>query len=203
MSAFNFFGKGENGIPLLSTDNGQRNETTVVSNETPVKEAPDIPENVFIEYVKPKQKPPALHEETRPEVDDLQALYKYLEQNLEKRGYEDALMNPDTSVMDEQITFIRNELALLLSKIKTYYAGYLRTIDFHIDTRRRGGLIETVDELLSHKETVLEEVKIVSSIEADAYNDTGLSQNLIIGYKRGFRNAFAAITYSNVFSKRN
>jgi hypothetical protein len=202
MSAFSFFRKNQNGSEGPSPNDGQRNDTTV-NNESTTRDAPDIPESVFIEYAKQKQKPSVEQEEIKSEVNDLQTLYRYLEQNLEKRGYEDALMNPDSSVMEEQVRYINNELALLVSKVRSYYSGYLRTIDFHIDTRRRSGLIETVDELLSHRETVLEETRIVAAIEEDAKNNTGLSQNLIIGYKRGFRNGFAAITYSSVFSKKN
>lgn len=164
---------------------------------------PEIPENVFIEYAKPKPKENMESNDGAQQVNDLQTLYRYLEQNLEKKGYEDALINPDSSYMDEHIQYINNELSLLIAKIKTYYSGYMRTIDFHIETRKRNGMIETVDELLTHKDTVLEEIRIVSSIEEDSAMGKGLSQNLILGYKKGFRNGFAAITYNNVLSKKN
>jgi len=101
------------------------------------------------------------------------------------------------------VLYINNELALLISKIKTYYTGYMRTIDFHIETRQRSGMIETVDELIAHKETVAGEMKIVSSIEDDSRQRTGLSQNPILSYKKGFRNGFAAITYNTVLSRKN
>lgn len=161
----------------------------------------DIPEDVFIEYAKPKPKE-AGTVEGKSAANDLQVLYKYLEQNLEKKGYEDALVNPDTSYMEEHIQYITNELSLLISKVKTYYSGYIRIIDFHIETRKRSGMIETVDELLAHKQTVMEEIEIVSSIQEDSNNRVGLSQNLVLSYKKGFRNGFAAITYNTVLSRK-
>jgi len=168
-----------------------------------IVDAPEIPESVFIEYATPKLKENMDPTEVKTEAPDLHMLYRYLEQNLEKKGYEDALVNPDSSHMEEHIQYINNELSLLIAKIKTYYAGYMRTIDFHIETRKRNGMIETVDELLTHKETIVEEIKIVSSIEEDASKGTGISQNLILGYKKGFRNGFAAITYNHVLGRRN
>jgi len=49
----------------------------------------------------------------------------------------------------------------------------------------------------------MEEVSIVQSIEAESKQNTGLSQNLVLSYKRGFKNGFAAITFNNVLSRKN
>lgn len=165
-------------------------------------ERADIPEHVFIEHEKPKPKESTESSQPKPEVLDLQILYNYLGQNLEKNGYEDALANPDTSYMEEQIKYIYNDLGLLIAKIKTYYTNHIRNIDFHIDTRKRCGMIETVDELLSYKQTVLEAIQKVSEIETETNKGAGVSQNLMLSYRRGFRNGFAAITYGTVLSRK-
>lgn len=187
-----------------------------VSSEVPEKKSPtvlttdqnedvierEIPEHIFIEY--PKHKPTVMEEqETTTEVHNLNSLYRFLERNLEKQGYEDALINPDTSYMDEQVSYIQNELHLLLSRVGNYYSGHIKHVNFHIDTRRRSGMVETVDELLTHKETVEEEMKIVAGIGKDAQQGVGLCQNLFLSYKRGFRNGFAAITYNTILGRKN
>jgi len=203
MNVLDFF-KRNSEVDSSHTD--EKNEIALPADtqqEQGVVKNPEIPENVFIEYAKPKPKPSMDTNEVKPEASDLQTLYRYLEQNLEKKGYEDALINPDTGYMEEQVLYINNELALLISKIKTYYAGYMRTIDFHIETRQRSGMIETVDELIAHKETVAGEMKIVLSIEEDSIQRVGLSQNPILSYRKGFRNGFAAITYNTVLSRKN
>ncbi|MBL7872108.1 MAG: hypothetical protein JNM78_10880 [Cyclobacteriaceae bacterium] len=203
MGLFNFKNNGSTNPPMVS----EKKTLEVTNDIQPVEEpqktaAPEIPEHIFIEQEKPK--PTKMSEQpSSPSVNDLHTLYRYLEQNLEKKGYEDALINPDTSYMQENVAFIINELNLLISKIKTYYNSHLRTIDFHIDTRKRSGMLETVDELISHKATIEEEITIVTSIESDASQNKGLSQNLILGYKKGFRNGFAAITYSTVLGRKN
>lgn len=163
-------------------------------------ELPEIPEHIFIEHTKPRQKNMDV-EEQKTETVTVQALYKYLEQNLESKGYDDALMNPDTSSMEENLRIVINDLNLLISKVKTYYSGHLRSIDFHIETRKAQGMIEIVEELQTHRDTIIDEIKIVTSIEEDTKKGTGLSENLILSYRRGFRNGFAAITYNTILGK--
>ncbi len=203
MSLFSF--KNNNALPemsgkLIQEDHSEAPQMHVDSDaQKPVIQ--EIPEHIFIESANPK--PSKVNEviSANP-VNDLHALYRHLEQNFEKKGYEDALINPDTSYMEENITVINNNLKLLISKINTYYSGYLRTIDFHIETRKRSGLLETVDELISHKQTVLEEINNVAIIETDSNNGVGLSQNLALSYRKGFRNGFAAITYNTVLGRK-
>ncbi len=170
-------------------------------NQDVKTELPNIPEHVFIEYEKPtvNQDMEAIEQEN--EKNDLKSLYRFLERNLEKKGYEDALINPDTSYMETHIRYIHNELNLVLAKVKTYYSGHLRNINFHIETRKRSGMIETVDELLSHKATVEEDIAMVRTIEEDLVKKQGLSQNLFLSYEKGFKNGFAAITYNTILGK--
>lgn len=182
--------------------NGNQNGQSQMADDNP-KILPEVPERIFIENEKPIAKTQAEPANEQEDQHDLQALYRYLERNLETKGYEHALINPDSSSMEEHILFINNELHLMISRVKTYYSGYLRKIDFHMETRKRNGMIETVEELITHKETILDELNIVKTIEADATNGTGACQNLIISYKKGFRNGMAAITYGTIFGKRN
>lgn len=156
----------------------------------------EIPQELFIETPKLTSSSPAPESLNQLEVANLQTLYNYLDQSLEKKGYEDALTNPDTSYMEEQIQYMTNQLGLLIARIRTYYASHLRSLDFHIETRKRSGMLELVDELLTHRATVLEEINVVDSIEEAAKRKEGISQNIILSYRRGFRNGIAAITYS-------
>jgi hypothetical protein len=163
---------------------------------------PEIPEHVFVEYAKPNRKVNMEPQNEEPEVNNLKKLYDHLERNLEKQGYEDALVNPDTSYLEEHLQYIATELELLLSKVKIYYTSHLKSVAFHIDTRKRKGLIETVEELNAHKSTIEDEIRIVNVIEEDAKKRNGLTQNLFVSYRKGFHNGFAAITYNTILSKR-
>jgi hypothetical protein len=170
-------------------------------NQDTKTELPNIPEHVFIEHEKPTVNQDMEATEQENEKNDLKSLYRFLERNLEKKGYEDALINPDTSYMETHVRYIHNELNLVLAKVKTYYSGHLRNINFHIETRKRSGMIETVDELLSHKATVEEDMVMVRTIEEDLVKKVGLSQNLFLSYEKGFKNGFAAITYNTILGK--
>lgn len=204
MSLFNFV-RSSNGTSTIDEVKTEKVLTLQgMAPQEPVARTapPEVPEHVFVEASKSKPskavaEPPQTHA-----TNDIHTLYQYLEQNLEKRGYEDALINPDTSYMEENVLYINNDLQLLIARVKMYYTGYLRTIDFHIDSRGRSGMLETVDELVTHKKTVEEEMREVEAIGKDANEGKGLCQNLVLGYKKGFRNGFAAITYNAVLGRR-
>lgn len=167
-----------------------------------VEEPPDIPEKFFIENEHPE---PTTFDQPKstPGKYDLALLYKFIDQDLEKKGYEDALTNPDTQHMTRTIETIRHQFKGILSRVETYYQGYLRDIDFHIETRKRQNLLELVAELETHKAKMEDEKMTVEAIKNEALNDGWPCQNLILTYKRGFLNGFAAITYETILSKRN
>jgi hypothetical protein len=197
MGLFNFWNRKNNDIENsnLITDKKPHVYNGEESNQENIevkKILPEIREDVFIEKNPPIQ-PTRMNTDIEKIDNDIDVLYRHLEQNLEKKGYEDALMNPDMSNMNESIDNIQNNLFITISKVKMYYYNSMRTIDFHIETRRRSGMIDTVDELLSHKQRAEEELRIVTQIEEDAKLSKGLCQSLFMTYKKGFRNGLAAI----------
>jgi hypothetical protein len=163
----------------------------------------EIPEDVFIAYDPPQNQQSM--DETIPtrESLDIQTLIRYLEKNLEKQGYEDALTNPDSSYMEQSLRYVHNELNLMIQKVRISYSAQLRVINFHIETRQRNGMLETVDELITHKATMEDEIQKLSEIESDAKTRSGLCENLFVGYTRGFKNGFAAITYNQILKRSN
>jgi hypothetical protein len=162
----------------------------------------DIPEEVFVEYDHPSKKHKMEEQNAPEEIFDLDKLYKFLDQNLEKKGYEDALVNPDTFYMDQHVRILQNELDLLVARIQNDYRTHINKIDFHLDTRKRSGMIETVEELLTHKKTVEQNIQEVTNIHADSKRGEGLSQNIILSYKKGFQNGFAAITFNTILIRK-
>lgn len=206
MGFLNFFnGKQSlNGSPNANANSPMPGELSTknadVTPQADLSARHDIPEQIFIAQDSPKTAPKA--SETPAPVTNLDSLYAYLGRNLEKPGYEDSLMNPDSSHMEEQLRFIKNELALLISQVKNYYSGHLREVDCHIETRSRSGMVETVDELLAHKANTEEKMQLVLQIENEARDGKGLTENLILSYKKGFRNGFAAITVATILNKK-
>jgi len=183
MGLFSFFNrKNGNGI-------------TDVHNPSTAQVSPEIPENVFIEKEKPT-------EETRktPEF-GINHLFEFLERNFESKGYEDALMNPDITHMDQNNKALKSDLERTIRKVKTFYLDFIREVDFHIASRARSGMIDMVEELTVKKQTAESHVQQVNEIETEANQGNGVGQSIIISYSRGFRNGLAAISHHSILRK--
>lgn len=192
MGLFNLFRPAEkNGIDIQNTLGPTHGDQNL----------PEIPEKVFID----KEPPPNIAQETTSPAkveNNIDLLFNFLDRNHEEAGYNDALRNPDSSHRDQNIEALRNELSRTIRKVNTYYEDFVREINFHIDSRGRNGMVDTVEELKMKREIAESHLKKVKDIETDAKNKTGDSEGIIISYRRGFENGLAAITHHNIL-KRN
>jgi hypothetical protein len=188
MGIFNFFRRRNN------YENGLGG---TLAPELPM---PEIPENIFIEKNKPVES--AAAQQGGVTVDNgINLLFKFLEQNHEAKGYDDALINPDTIHLEQNIEAMKNDLSRTILKVKTFYEDFIREIDFHIASRSRSGMIDTVEELTMKKRTAEHHIQQVMEIEEQAKNNEGLGQGIIISYTRGFRNGLAAISHHSILKK--
>jgi hypothetical protein len=132
---------------------------------------------------------------------NINLLFKFLDRNLESNGYEDALRNPDISHLDQNILLIKNELGRTIKKVKTFYQDFVSEIDFHIESRSRSGMIDTVDELKMKKEIATRHIEKVIEIEEGSYKNQGDSQGIMMSYTRGFKNGLAAISHHSILKR--
>ena len=162
---------------------------------------PEIPEDVFIE--KDKSVPTESHEKnTPPRIENgINLLFQFLEKNYETKGYDDALINPDNTHLEQNIAALKNDLERTIRRVKTFYEDFIREIDFHISSRSRSGMIDTVEELKAKKETAENHIRQVIEIEQEAINNKGVGQGIIISYTRGFRNGLAAISHHSIMNR--
>ncbi|MEO9005326.1 MAG: hypothetical protein ABI288_11345 [Ginsengibacter sp.] len=162
---------------------------------------PEIPEDVFIE--KDKSVPPESHEQNSPAriENGINLLFQFLEKNYETKGYDDALINPDNTHLEQNIAALKNDLERTIRRVKTFYEDFIREIDFHISSRSRSGMIDTVEELKAKKETAENHIRQVIEIEQEAINNKGVGQGIIISYTRGFRNGLAAISHHSIMNR--
>lgn len=170
-------------------------------NYTPTENGREIPEGVFIEKDKPGD---ALSNETNgassPDF-GINLLFQFLDKNHESKGYDDALVNPDSTHLEQNISGLKNDLERTLIKVKIFYADFIRDIDVHLSTRRRTGMVDIVEELTAKKETAESHIKKVIEIEEEAKNNTGVGQGIILSYTRGFRNGLAAISHHSILRR--
>ncbi|MEN0052375.1 MAG: hypothetical protein AAGC65_01835 [Mucilaginibacter sp.] len=192
---FNFFKRG--------ALNGAGPETLNGHDRTAVQPLPEIEERVFIEpaaspagHFTAQQPPP-------PRIDhNIALLYAFLDLNHEAKGYDDALLNPDSSHLDQQLEAIRNELIRTIQKVKTFYEDFIGETDYHISSRTRGGMVDTVEELEMKKKIALGHIGKVLAIERDTMNNEGDCKGMLITYTRGFKNGLAAISHHQILTRR-
>ncbi|TWF33957.1 hypothetical protein FHW36_111148 [Chitinophaga polysaccharea] len=161
---------------------------------------PDIPETTFIEKA-PPEKEPAEEKPVTPFSGGIHLLYEFLDKNYESKGYNDALINPDTTHLEQNVIALKNDLERSIRKVKTFYEDFIRQINFHISSRSRSGMIDTVEELTIKKEIAESHISQVKEIEAQAKLNEGVGHGIIISYSRGFRNGLAAISSHIILNK--
>ena len=172
--------------------NGHHHEMTVENTQT------DIPEELFIEKekVQPEEK-----SAVAPIGGGIHLLYEFLDKNYESKGYNDALMNPDTTHLEQNVIALKNDLERSIRKVKTFYEDFIRQINFHITSRSRSGMVDTVEELTVKKEIAESHIRQVIEIEEQAKLNEGVGHGIIISYTRGFRNGLAAISSHIILNK--
>lgn len=190
---FKFFKNNQPGDQLNSSTISE--EPKLVSTETMY----DIPERVFIE--KDEAVPQQERGNTTKLENNIEQLFDFLDKNHEAKGYEDALMNPDISHLNQNILALKNQFERTIRRVKTFYEDFIREIDFHIETRSRSGMVDIVDELKMKRSIAESHMQKVLNIEEEAKNDRGDSQGMIISYARGFKNGLSAISHHSILKR--
>lgn len=178
MNLFNFFRKRN-----MPTENPMIENT---------QEFPAVPKDVFIEEREPREIQSDM--QSKPASAGIEQVYDFLQADLESKGYNDALTNPDESFKNDTLNQVRSELQLLISKVNTRYEDLIKTLDFHIESRGRSGLIDLVEELKFKKVVVLEHMNKMKDIVDDMNEGGILTQQIFLSYKRGFMRGLAAIS---------
>jgi hypothetical protein len=187
MGLFSFF-KRKNGNAVHL--NGANSAHTISENA----------HGVFVETDKPLNAESAENNHSSGEQ-GINLLFHFLEKNYEKKGYDDALMNPDNTHLEQNIAALKNELERTIRKVKTFYEDFIREINFHISSRTRSGMVDTVEELNAKKETAESHIRQVLEIEQEANESRGVAQGIILSYTRGFRNGLAAISHHSIMNR--
>ena len=176
---------------LFSFFNRDRSGKTVLNNRRI-----DIPREIFIEDGEPKDQNGILH--SNGKINGIEAIYGFLQDDYESKGYNDALVNPDDSYKADNIRLIKLDLQILVQKVTTYYEDSIKVLDFHISSRGRAGLIDLVEELKIQKDMVIEHMEKVNRIKQEMESEDGMAQRMIFSYQRGFMRGLSAITQSKV-----
>jgi hypothetical protein len=187
---FNFFKHADlNGAPAPPPNGHNANADTAL---------PVVEERVFIESAPPKEQAAV-----QPLVEyNIGILYAFMDRNHEVKGYDDALINPDSSHLNQNLEALRNELIRTLKKVKTFYEDFIQETEFHIRSRSRSGMVDMVEELEMKKNIALGHIEKVKAIEVDTALNEGDCNGIFISYTRGFKNGLAAISHHHILTRR-
>lgn len=86
--------------------------------------------------------------------------------------------------------------------MKTFYEDFIKEVNYHIDSRARNGMVDTVEELQMKKEIAESHILKIIQIENDSKNNAGDSQGIMISYTKGFKNGLAAISHYAILQKK-
>ncbi len=192
MGIFNFFTNKQH----------PANEAGAYQNNTTEDRPSAIPEDIFVERGQPNAESGLADPVVSSVVNNIDMLYRFLDRNLESKGYDDALMNPDSYHLEQNLDAQRKELIRTIKKVKTFYEDFIREINYHIDSRSRSGMIDTVEELKMKKEIATSHIEKVLIMEEDANLNTGDSQGIMVSYTKGFKNGLAAISHHTIISRK-
>jgi hypothetical protein len=131
----------------------------------------------------------------------LDAIYSFLQDDFESRGYNDALTNPEEGYKNDNIRLLSHDLLILIDRSTNYYESFLKELDFHIGSRSRAGLIDLVEELKIRKDIIKDHLEKIGQIKADAASGSGSAQRIALSYQRGFMRGLSAISQSKIFKR--
>jgi hypothetical protein len=188
MSLFNFFRK-------------KKLAEVVPSDETIGMEPdiPDIPRHLFIEENEPvemDQQDQVIRNQSYNQKNyTIHDVYDFMQKDdFEKRGYEDALSNPDESNKKAGIEIIKEDLKILISRVSNELKKDILSIDSHINSRSRAGLVDLVEELKSKKESYINDINYMNEIKDSIEKDSGMFSRILLSYSRGFMKGISELS---------
>ena len=159
---------------------------------------PEISEDVFIEKGDELAKGGA---NSMIEA-SLDGVYQFLKADFETRGYNDALINGDSSYRDENIEVLMWDLIILCKHANSKYEDKIVNLDNHIISRRRLGALDVIQELESEKGRITEKIEELRSIISNAESKKEAPSRVIKSYARGFHRGMIALSKSTIKEKR-
>jgi hypothetical protein len=125
---------------------------------------------------------------------NLDKIYAFAETDFEQKGYDDALINPDNSYSSDNIKLLKYDLHIKIKRAYKTYEDYIKDIEFHIESRKNAGLIDTVKLLETELAKIKDSIEEVRSIEENFDKGTGLVERISLSYQRGFMRGLAAMS---------
>jgi len=127
-------------------------------------------------------------------------IFDYVNQDFESRGYQDAIVQPDTHYLNENVELIKNDYQLVIDKAAYKYKEFLTELEFHIATRTSMGLTEIVQGLEAKKKITQQHLAFVEDEMKAIQANKGKVQRIKLSYTKGFKRGASALSNSFITS---
>ena len=119
-------------------------------------------------------------------------IYGFLRRDFEQKGFDDAMVNPESSYKESGMLLVKNELKQLFEQVRLRYRGDLRQLQVQIDNMQKQGLPYQAANLLARKDIFNEHMAKVNDMEEKLENADPSMMTPIYTYERGFLKGLAA-----------
>ena len=96
------------------------------------------------------------------------------------------------------MSMIKSKLEVKFRQVKLKYQNELRSIDFHINSRKEAGLVEIVRQLETKKEMLMQHIDELEKMETDFENKALYMIGMLVSYEKGFNRGLAAISLQHM-----
>ena len=117
---------------------------------------------------------------------NIDQLFTLLERDDEKRGYEDAIVNPDLQIMAQNVNALKDEIQRKIFKVTMFYEDYIQENNQQFDSCNRGAMVETADRLIAKKNIAINRIEKIREINALLTSEQD-SLGVIFTYIKGFK----------------
>lgn len=174
--------------------------------ETPeVKSIPELKQELFVSDENPEQNeavslvsaqkdsaPTEIQKESYS-LKQIEHIYAFLQQDFSKKGYDDALVNHDSSFRDMNKNQIKGNLILLIKEVLLNYETKILELKHKIQIAQDAGLIDTSSQLIKDMKISTTHQEEIIKMENDLNNDAPHMTQILLSYDLGFNRAIAAI----------
>lgn len=183
MGLFSFFNKKNDQITMVKSDDNPIDKELFVQESD---DQEDVTSNIVIQ-----------HNSTL-----IDGIFEFLSHDFESRGYGDAIVQPDTHYLNENLDLLKKDYQLKIDRARYKYKEFLTELEFHISTRDAMGLTEIVEGLKAKKTIVLEHLSFVNQELDDIQRDIGKVLRIKLSYTKGFKRGASALSNSFITSSR-
>ena len=173
---------------LLSFLFGSKKDVPV-QEEVSSKILPEIKEEDFVDNSDPNEDLYTVNYGTKMPID---AIYAYINRDYEQSGYDDAMVNADSTYKDSKKNIIKNELRRLFEQVTLRYRNDLRDIEVQIEIVEQQGLINTASSLKARKDTYIEHMSVMKDMVESLEKEEPQMMSMVKSYERGFLKGLAA-----------